>query len=107
MALGALEGFLDGLACAGNADQFTQQCALGAVTQVVGQVLRVAQAASDQPVAVVVLQRSDRSPGQVIEPGALGAGRGRDLLPYLLGQMRCEGVRRSSLTRPSMVAITR
>ena len=84
LAFGGLESFLDGPAGTGDADQFAQRGGLGAVTQVVGQVTRIGQAASDQqPVAGGVFQRPDRCPGPAVEPWALGAGASGDPLPRL------------------------
>jgi hypothetical protein len=52
LALGGLEGLLDRPAGTGHPDQLAQRGAFGAVTQVVGQIVRVGQAAPDQqPVA--------------------------------------------------------
>lgn len=84
LTLGGLEGLLDGPAGAGDSDQFTERGAFGTVAQVVGQVVGIGQAASDQqPVAAGVLQRTDLGAGPVVLARALRAGAGGDLPPTL------------------------
>jgi hypothetical protein len=96
--LGGLEAFLDGPSGSGDAHELVDAGARRTEAQVVGQFIRVGDAAADQQPSVeglsaadvVIGTRRQGGHGLVVQAGSFGSVTGRQALSCLLGGVRGE-----------------